>query len=100
MLALSAVEKGATRVRRVEAMHVCVLIVLPVVAKVMFMLKTKLVVMKNKAKMFNVAVALFIAITGMVVISSCETASSSTRDPYERGYQIGQGLRQVYDATR
>ncbi len=56
--------------------------------------------MKNKVKLVNTIVALFIAISGMVVISSCGTTSSVSRDPYQQGYEIGQGLRQIYDATR
>lgn len=58
--------------------------------------------MKLKQSKANTIIALFIAITGMILISSCGTTSSTTSpyDSYERGYQIGSGLRQIYDATR
>lgn len=45
--------------------------------------------MKTKAAFFNSFVALFIAVTGMVIISSCGSSSVSGEDAYNAGNTIG-----------
>ena len=43
-----------------------------------------------KASAFNLSVALFIAISGMILISSCGgTTSVSSEEAYNAGYTIG-----------
>ncbi|MDE6310774.1 MAG: hypothetical protein K2L96_03050 [Muribaculaceae bacterium] len=47
-----------------------------------------------KASTMNFAVALTIAITGMIVISACGgTTSVSDQEAYDAGYTIGRMLR-------
>ncbi|MCM1293542.1 MAG: hypothetical protein NC111_00615 [Bacteroides sp.] len=47
-------------------------------------------VLTSRAALFNFAVAMFIAVTGMVIISSCGSSSSMSNDDYHRaGYTIG-----------
>lgn len=47
----------------------------------------------NRSYLFHLSVALFIAITGVIVMSSCGSSSVSNEDAYHAGYTLGRMLR-------